>query len=191
MGEKVSGSSLPRAAVQRIRGRREPSGIPPLLQDALTFRPLRSTVVTRFFATMGQSDSRTGPLPGLCLSLGSLENWLPHPAGSPRFLDRSVPTRRPLSPRRAPPVLAPITSRQVSGFIKSGRLAALTCVTRPNRVHLRYGSQVRRARLRQPDCFGPRSLGYLLNGQLTDQTPFSLIDRPDLSWRTGLHGFRW
>ena len=60
-------------------------------------------------------------------------------------------------------------------------------VTRPNRVHLRYGSQVRRARLRQPDCSGPRSLGYLLNGQLTDQTPCSLIDRPDLSWRTGLH----
>ena len=40
-------------------------------------------------------------------------------------------------------------------------------ITRPNRVHLRYGSRVRLARLRQTDCSAPRSLGYLLNGQLT------------------------
>jgi hypothetical protein len=40
-------------------------------------------------------------------------------------------------------------------------------ITRPNRVHLCYGSRVRLARLRQTDCSAPRSLGYLLNGQLT------------------------
>jgi hypothetical protein len=57
-------------------------------------------------------------------------------------------------------------------------------ITRPNRVHLCYGSRVRLARLRQADCSAPRSLGYLLNGQLTGQAPFSLQDQPGLSWRS-------
>ena len=42
--------------------------------------------------------------------------------------------------------------------------------TRPNRVHLRYGSRVRLARLRHADCSASRSLGPSadgLNGQLT------------------------
>ena len=96
---------------------------------------------------MGQSDSRTGPLPGLCLSLGSLKNLLPHPAGSPRFLDRSVPTRRPLSPRRAQQVLAPIASLPVSGFRFSGRLAALTLCNEaePGSLALRLAGSPREA----------------------------------------------
>ena len=57
-------------------------------------------------------------------------------------------------------------------------------ITRPNRVHLCYGSRVRLARLRQTDCSAPRSLGYLLNGQLTGQAPCSLQDQPGLSWRS-------
>jgi hypothetical protein len=61
-------------------------------------------------------------------------------------------------------------------------------ITRPNRVHLCYGSRVRLARLRQTDCSVPRSLGYLLNGQLTGQAPFSLQDQPGLSWRS-IHWF--
>jgi hypothetical protein len=61
-------------------------------------------------------------------------------------------------------------------------------ITRPNRVHLCYGSRVRLARLRQADCSAPRSLGYLLNGQLTGQAPFSLQDQPGLSWRS-IHCF--
>ena len=40
------------------------------------------------------------------------------------------------------------------------------CVTRPNRVRLRYGSRVRLTRLRVTDYSAPRGLGYLLNGQL-------------------------
>ena len=49
-----------------------------------------------------------------------------HSAGAPRFLDRSVPMRRPQPPRRARQLLAPITSPPVSGFITYGRLAAPT-----------------------------------------------------------------
>ena len=39
-------------------------------------------------------------------------------------------------------------------------------LTRPNRVHLRYGSRVRFARLRRTNYFVSPSLGYLSNGQL-------------------------
>jgi hypothetical protein len=35
-----------------------------------------------------------------------------------------------------------VASPPMSGFITFGRLATSTSVTRPNRVHLRYGSQV-------------------------------------------------
>jgi hypothetical protein len=37
-------------------------------------------------------------------------------------------------------------------------------VTRPNRVHFRYGSQVHLPRLRPADCSASRSFGYMLNG---------------------------
>lgn len=40
------------------------------------------------------------------------------------------------------------------------------CVTRPNRVRLRYGSRVHLTRLRVTDYSAPRGFGYLLNGQL-------------------------
>jgi hypothetical protein len=81
----------------------------------------------------------------------------------------------PLRPRRC----------QASSSRKAGADWPLPLyITRPNRVHLCYGSRVRLARLRQTDCSVPCSLGYLLNGQLTGQAPFSLQDQPGLSWRS-------
>src|SRR5207249_1795291 len=118
---------------------------------SLLLRPLRSTVVTRFAATMGLSDSRSGPLPRLCFPSGRWRRLRRHPAGSPRFLGRSVSTRRPLSPRQAQRLLAPITSSLAAGFIKTlrrtGRLRL--GVTRPKRVRFRYSSQIRLPRPRQ------------------------------------------
>ena len=94
-------------------------------------RPLRSTVVTRFLATIGRSDSR--PLP-------PTRFWLPVPApedalsfrsaGSPRFLDRSVPARCPLTPRRARRVPTPVASTSMAGFATFGRVATLTFASR-------------------------------------------------------------
>ena len=42
-------------------------------------------------------------------------------------------------------------------------------LTRPKRVHLRYGSRIRRSRLRRRDYSRARSIGYLSNGQLQDK----------------------
>jgi len=90
--------------------------------NMLTFRPLRSTVVTRFPATMGLSDSRSGPLSGLCIPPSRWRSCH-HPTGPPRFLDGSVPARHPQAPRGALRLLLPIASPQIASFIQRGRLA--------------------------------------------------------------------
>ena len=64
-----------------------------------------------------------------------------HDAGSPRFRDRSLHTRCPLSPRKARRLRLPIASPPLLGFTIFGRLAAFTSLTRPNRVRFRYGSR--------------------------------------------------
>jgi hypothetical protein len=145
------------------------TAFPPSYSDVFTFRPLRSTVVTRFLATMGLSDSQTEPLPRLCLPSVRWRRLRRHPAGSPRFLSRSVSTRRPQPPRQVQRLLAPIASSLAAGFITLGRTGHLqVCVTRPNQVRLRYGSQIRLLRLRHSGYPEPRSVGYLLNGQLRE-----------------------
>jgi hypothetical protein len=73
----------------------------------------------------------------------------PRPNGPPRFLGRSFLARRPLSPRRARHLPAPVPHLPALGFAIPGRLAARDSLTRPNRVRFRYGSRVRLTRLRQ------------------------------------------
>jgi hypothetical protein len=89
---------------------------------------------------MSPSDSRSGR----ATVMDSRPPWVrrhasvsDHPTGSLRFLDRSVGARRPLPPRRARPLRLLVAWRPVSGFTFSGRMATLTCVSRPKRVHAR------------------------------------------------------
>ena len=49
----------------------------------------------------------------------------------------------------------------VSGFILRGGLAAFDLLTRPNRVHLRYGSQVCFPGFHQPDCSDSLRFRYM------------------------------
>jgi len=130
-------------------------------------RPLRSTVVTRFFATMGRSDSRSGPLPGLCFPLRSL----PLGGQAPRRVSQvprlicphalSPPT--PESPRAASaryftPGIRLHPTRRTGHFPFA--------LTGPYRVRCRYSSWVRLPELRRSDCSSPRLVGYLSNEQL-------------------------
>jgi hypothetical protein len=107
---------------------------------------------------MGLSDSRPGPIPWLCIPSGRWF-WLPFPAlpglpGSSTDLSlRAVPNH----PGRSGECLL-IASPPVTGFIILGRLATSVSVTRPNRVHLRYGSQVRVPGFHQKGC--PLSLRF-------------------------------
>ncbi len=97
---------------------------------------------------MGLSDSRSGPRKVICSPAGSVPNH--RRSGSPRFLGRSFRARRPQPPRQARRPLAPVSSSPAAGFATASRLAAPRLnLTRPNRIHLRYGSRVRPAGLRR------------------------------------------
>ena len=147
-------------------------------------RPLRSTVVTRFFATMGLSDSRPVPPVRLCIPAERRSRCRFRTAGSPSFLNESFPARCPQPPRKARRCDAPVVFNaggRLHHLRQAGRLSL--SVTRPNRVYLHYGSQVRLTRLRQTDCSAPRSFGYMLNGQFTRWTPFIPQDSP-VYWRS-------
>src|SRR5205823_10155746 len=76
----------------------------------------------------------------------------------------------------------PVASPEVADFILVGGLVAFVFLSRPNRVHLRYGSRVRLT-TRQSHYWNPRSFGYMLNRQFTWRTPFSSQDQPGLSWQ--------
>jgi len=146
-------------------------------------RPLRSTVVTRFFATMGISDSRPVPPCGYVFpqSAGRVAASAPPglPVSSTNLSLRAVPNH----PGKPGVAMLPLFNAggRLHHLRQAGRLSL--SVTRPNRVYLHYGSQVRLTRLRQTDCSAPRSFGYMLNGQFTRWTPFIPQDSP-VYWRS-------
>ena len=95
-------------------------------------------------------------------SLGPSGSGYPFPAlpglpGSSTDLSlRAVPNH----PGRSGECLL-IASPPISGFIILGRLATSTSVTRPNRVHLRYGSQVCFPGFRQTDYSASLRIHYM------------------------------
>src|SRR6476619_6909718 len=119
-------------------------------RSMLALRPLRSALATRFLATMGLSDSRIrhacgygfphalGSLPATCTGL---------PGSSADLSTRAVPSHPGESDDCSHPLL--LRRWQASGSLAPWPLPL--CLTRPNRVRLRYGSRVRRTRLRRFD----------------------------------------
>jgi hypothetical protein len=76
----------------------------------------------------------------------------------PRLIYPRAPSpTTPEGPASACSLLPP----PISGFILSGGLATFTSFTRPNRVRLRYGSQVCFPGFRQPDCSDSLRFGYM------------------------------
>jgi len=110
---------------------------------------------------MGLSDSRPGPPLGYVFPR-AVGVRLPFPAlsglpGSSTDLSlRAVPNH----PGRSGGCWL-ISSPPITGFIIFGRLATSMSVTRPNRVHLRYGSQVRFPGFHQPDCSDSLRFRYM------------------------------
>ena len=110
----------------------------------------------------------------LCLPLGV--GFHP-PDGSPRFLDQSFDARCPQPPRLSSTVAFARSSPWIPDFGTSGILGRLaSSVSRPNRVHLRYGSRLRFERLRSTDYSILRSLSYMSYEQFTWRAPFFLLD---------------
>src|ERR1019366_8603007 len=75
----------------------------------------------------------------------------PRPAGSPRFLDCSIPARLSPTTPEGPASACSLLPRRCQASSTSGGLATSSSVTRPNRVRLRYGSQVCFPGFHQPD----------------------------------------
>ena len=110
---------------------------------------------------MGLSDSRPGPSLGYVFPR-AVGVWLPFPAlpGLPGSLTvlslRAVPNH----PGRSDECLL-ISSPPVTGFLIFGRLATSISVTRPNRVRLRYSSQVCFPGFHQVDRSTPLRFRYV------------------------------
>jgi hypothetical protein len=116
---------------------------------------------------MSRSDSRPGPPPGLFIPPA---RWSRHAAPPRRVsqVPRLICPRAlsPSTPEGLAAALAPCFTASVR-LHPRGRTGHLQVpLTRPNRVHLRYGSRVRFARLRRTNYSVSRSLSYLSNGQL-------------------------
>src|ERR1039458_8381282 len=110
---------------------------------------------------MGLSDSRPGPPLGYvfprAVGVGYPFPALPGLPGSSTDLSlRAVPNH----PGRSGGCLL-IASPPISGFILFGRLATSISVTRPNRVRLRYDSQVCFPGFHQTDCSASLRFSYM------------------------------
>jgi hypothetical protein len=90
--------------------------------------------------------------------MSSLERLAPGRASQvPQLIFRRMPS--PYTPESLAVALSRFFTTS-AGFTTSGRLAALTCLSRPNRVRLRYGLRLCRPRLR-PDRLLHPALGWL------------------------------
>ena len=83
-------------------------------------------------------------------------------AGSPRFLGQSFGARWPQSPRQARWLHPSVASPAYQASTNPEAWPPGSCVSRPNRVRLRYGSRLRFGRLRRPGRPGRRSVGRVV-----------------------------
>jgi hypothetical protein len=166
-----------------------PNQLPRLFESAsLLPRPLRSIPRWRdFHATMSLSDSPASNPPLmdsqrvllLCCNLRQ---------GSPSLPNPTFPARRPLRPRRVPPLRVNITSRRISGFGTSDRLATLTWCNEAasGSLALRLAGSFHGAPAWRllPALSAFLHAGYSVGMMNT----FQFIGLGWWCWRTGLHG---
>jgi hypothetical protein len=167
------------------RGTKVQAEFPSSYPNASASRPLPSTVITRFPATMNRSHSRPGPTLQLLIPA---RRWS-REAKPPRRVSQ-VPS---LICLRAPPPTTPRSpaAARAHCFTTSLRFPLRAkidhfpfALTRPRRVHWRYGSRIRRSRLRLAEL-PPLTLDWLpVERAITGSAPFSLQDQPGLTWHT-------
>ena len=182
---------------QRRQARRQPrlfrSGIDSIQAALLsscksTFpsRPLRSTVITRFFATMRRSDFRSRPAGGYGFphAVGGSPTTRPGLPGPSTALSlRAVPSH----PGGPGGCMRPLLHRRQQASSSLEDWPPPLCVTRPMRVRLRYGSQVRLPRLRRLDC-SSTALGWLrVERAIHTVNSFQFTRSARFAWHTRGH----
>ena len=107
-------------------------------------RPLRSAVVTRFFATMSPSDSRMSSAEGYVFPPAPGSSRLfPAPSGLPGSSADLSSHAASNHPGRSDECSHPLLPRRCQASPLSGGLATFHCISGPNRVRLRCGLRVR------------------------------------------------
>ena len=136
---------------------------------------------------MSRSDSRPGPTLGLFIPP---RRWSSVQIGAPPRRVSQVPqpiflrAPSPTTPRSPAPACAHYFTASFRFPLHAKIDHFPFALTRPKRVHLRYGSRIRRSRLRPAELL-PLTLDWLpVEGAITGQAPFSLQDQPGLSWHT-------
>jgi len=127
----------------------------------LSARPLRSAGVTPLLSYCGPLRLPARAALRLCLPDARCQLSLPPGRASqaPRLISpRALSPTTPEGPLAA---CACCFAIGLSGFTLVGRLATFVFLSRPNRVHLHYGSRVRLP-TRQLHYRSPRSFGYTL-----------------------------
>ena len=121
-------------------------------------RPLRSTCVTPLPRYYGPLRLPAGPSRRLCLPNARWSLSLPpcRASQAPRLIcPRALSPTTPEGPLAA---YACCFTNGLSGFILVGGLATFVFLSRPNRVHLRYGSRVRLPSRSDPIAGAPARL---------------------------------
>src|SRR5205807_7535999 len=145
-----------------------PSGSPSLLQLLVSSK---APSLPPHYRTSSLLWASPTPGPGLLPQL-----WIParrtghvatpQPAGSPKFLSALSLRAVPFHPGTLHECFCLLLPHESQASSNSADWPLSLGVTRPDRVHLRYGSQVRRTRLRQKDCSCLRSLATCRIGNL-------------------------
>src|SRR5207249_4666192 len=160
-----------------------PSGIPFLSLRVSLPRPLRSTVVTRFAATMSRSDSPTEPPQGYAFPSNVDPPWATPPGLPGSSTDRS-PRAVPNYPGEPGGCGHPLLHHRWQASSRMAAWPLSVCVTRPNRVRLRYGSRVRLRQASSGESLHRPLARLPVEWVITGQAPFSLQDQPGLSWHS-------
>lgn len=137
---------------------------------------LRSTVISRFVATMNPSDSHTSRL---TVMLSRVSFAAPRPRSRrPVWVSQvsgcSVGARCPQSPRRVRPLHSLAASRTMSGFVTFGRLATLDWCNEAESgsLALRLTPSLH-DRLQRPSYPSRRCRDYMSNEQFTCSVPLN------------------
>ena len=137
---------------------------------------------------MSRSDSPTEPPQGYAFPSNVDPPWATPPGLPGSSTDRS-PRAVPNYPGEPGGCGHPLLHHRWQASSRMAAWPLSVCVTRPNRVRLRYGSRVRLRQASSGESLHRPLARLPVEWVITGQAPFSLQDQPGLSWHSIHRGF--
>ena len=135
---------------------------------------------------MSRSDSPTEPPQGYAFPSNVDPPWATPPGLPGSSTDRS-PRAVPNYPGEPGGCGHPLLHHRWQASSRMAAWPLSVCVTRPNRVRLRYGSRVRLRQASSGESLHRPLARLPVEWVITGQAPFSLQDQPGLSWHSIHH----